>query len=593
LQCRTESIPYTPFAPIERSPYLESQGDTVEKTGFFRWLSRVALFAVLLAGVSLQAADDAPAAQTVNDPRINIEELQLLLRPLPKSQLLAEADAWQALLQEKAEEIARLEVAIKRQNADIRRAEEARDLAEEANAQLEKAMEMGQTGPAEGGQDAEEALKAAVSEANERVEALEESAESTVATRVAEVLRNENASIEEKARALESTAEAVADEAEARKENKVSLVEQVTALAEERTALVDRLRAVLDELELKTDEGDADTLAKVKDLRLYAKAVGGLKVDVEDTTSALIAVKGWLVSKEGGQRWAFNIARFLATLVVAWIISRIFSGMTRQALARVQGTSRLLEDFLIKSVRWVVMAIGLIIALAALEVSIGPLLAVVGAAGFVIAFALQDSLSNFASGLMILFFQPFDEGDVIDAGGVSGKVQSLNLVSTTILTFDNKRMIVPNNKVWNDVITNATGVRERRVDMEFGIGYDDDIDKAHDILVDIITSHPKVLKEPEPVIRVHALADSSVNFIARPWALTADYWEVYWDVTRKVKQRFDEQGIGIPFPQRDVHLYLEGGDAQAAPAMLSGKKRAPASEDSPVKSDDGGLDDQG
>jgi small conductance mechanosensitive channel len=537
LQCHTESILYIPFAPIERSPYLESQGDTVEKTGFFRWLSRVALFAVLLAGVSLQAADDAPAAQTVNDPRINIEELQLLLRPLPKSQLLAEADAWQALLQEKAEEIARLEVAIKRQNADIRRAEETRDLAVEANAQPEKEMELGQATSAEGRQDA--------------------------------------------------------DEAEAAKQTKVALVEQVTKLAEERTALVDRLRAVLDELELKTDEGDADTLAKVKDLRLYAKAVGGLKVDVEDTTSALIAVKGWLVSKEGGQRWAFNIARFLATLVVAWIISRIFSGMTRQALARVQGTSRLLEDFLIKSVRWVVMAIGLIIALAALEVSIGPLLAVVGAAGFVIAFALQDSLSNFASGLMILFFQPFDEGDVIDAGGVSGKVQSLNLVSTTILTFDNKRMIVPNNKVWNDVITNATGVRERRVDMEFGIGYDDDIDKAHDILVDIITSHPKVLKEPEPVIRVHALADSSVNFIARPWALTADYWEVYWDVTRKVKQRFDEQGIGIPFPQRDVHLYLEGGDAQAAPAMLSGKKRAPASEDSPVKSDDGGLDDQG
>jgi small conductance mechanosensitive channel len=565
----------------------------VKKTGFLRRLSHLAVFALLLAGVSLQAADDAPAAQTINDPRINIEELQLLLRPLPKSQLLTEADAWQALLQEKAEEIARLEVTIKRQNAEIRRAEEARELAVEVNAQVKKAMELGQTGPAEGSQDADEVLKAAVSEANERVQALEESAANTAAMRVAEVLRNENASIEEKARALESTAEAVTDEAEARKENKVSLVEQVSALAEQRTALVDRLRAVLDELELKTDEGDADTLAKVKDLRLYAKAVGGLKVDVEDTTSALIAVKGWLLSKEGGQRWAFNIARFLATLIVAWIISRIFSGMTRQALARVQGTSRLLEDFLIKSVRWVVMAIGLIIALAALEVSIGPLLAVVGAAGFVIAFALQDSLSNFASGLMILFFQPFDEGDVIDAGGVSGKVQSLNLVSTTILTFDNKRMIVPNNKVWNDVITNATGVRERRVDMEFGIGYDDDIDKAHDILVDIITSHPKVLKEPEPVIRVHALADSSVNFIARPWAQTADYWEVYWDVTRKVKQRFDEQGIGIPFPQRDVHLYFEGGDAQAAPALLAGKKRAPSPEDSSVKSDDGGLDDQG
>ncbi len=564
----------------------------MEKTDFFRRLSRLAVLAFLLAGVSLQAADDSPSAQTVNDPRVNIEELQLLLRPLPKSQLLAEADAWQALLQEKAEEIARLEVSIKRQNAGIKRAEEARDLAVEAKAQVEKAMELGKAASVEGGQDADEELKAAVSEANERVEALEESAADTVPKRAAEVLRNENVSMEDKAQALERTAEVVAGEAESRKETKVSLLEQVTELAEERTALVDRLRAVLDELELKTDEGDADTLAKVKDLRLYAKAVGGLKVDVEDTTSAWIAVKGWLLSEEGGKRWAFNIARFLATLVVAWIIARILSGMTRQGLARVRGTSRLLEEFLVKSVRWVVMAIGLIIALAALEVSIGPLLAVVGAAGFVIAFALQDSLSNFASGLMILFFQPFDEGDVIDAGGVSGKVQSLNLVSTTILTFDNKRMIVPNNKVWNDVITNATGVRERRVDMEFGIGYNDDIDKAHEILVDIITSHPKVLKEPEPVIRVHALADSSVNFIARPWSQTADYWEVYWDVTRKVKQRFDEQGIGIPFPQRDVHVYFEGSDAQAASALLAGKKPAPSPETPAPRSDDGGLDDQ-
>ena len=174
----------------------------MKKTGFLRRLSHLAVFALLLAGVSLQAADDAPAAQTINDPRINIEELQLLLRPLPKSQLLTEADAWQALLQEKAEEIARLEVTIKRQNAEIRRAEEARDLAVEVNAQVKKAMELGQTGPAEGSQDADEVLKAAVSEANERVQALEESAANTAAMRVAEVLRNENASIEEKARAL-------------------------------------------------------------------------------------------------------------------------------------------------------------------------------------------------------------------------------------------------------------------------------------------------------------------------------------------------------------------------------------------------------
>jgi len=203
------------------------------------------------------------------------------------------------------------------------------------------------------------------------------------------------------------------------------------------------------------------------------------------------------------------------------------------------------------------MVVGVIMALAALEVSIGPLLAVVVAAGFVIAFALQDSLSNFASGLMILFFRPFDVGDVVDAGGVSGKVTSMNLVATTIKTFDNKDMVVPNNKVWNDVITNATGVDTRRVDMEFGVGYDDDIDKAQAILEEIVAAHPKALKDPEPTIRMNALADSSVNFICRPWARTADYWDVYWDVTKAVKKRFDAEGIGIPYPQRDVHLYIE------------------------------------
>ena len=197
---------------------------------------------------------------------------------------------------------------------------------------------------------------------------------------------------------------------------------------------------------------------------------------------------------------------------------------------------------------------------------------------------MQDSLSNFASGLMILFFKPFDVGDVVDAGGVSGSVESVNLVSTTIKTFDNKKMMVPNNRVWGDVITNASGVTERRVDMEFGIGYDDDIDKAQAILEEIVNAHPLVLQEPAPTIRMSALADSSVNFIVRPWTKTADYWTVFWDITREVKKRFDAADIGIPFPQRDVHLYIaNGGD------KLPGSTLAPAPETG-AKSSDGGLD---
>jgi small conductance mechanosensitive channel len=151
-----------------------------------------------------------------------------------------------------------------------------------------------------------------------------------------------------------------------------------------------------------------------------------------------------------------------------------------------------------------------------------------GAAGFVIAFALQDSLSNFAIGMMILFSKPFDVGDLVDPGGVSGTVASMNIASTTIKTFDNKPMVVPNNRIWSDVIANATGVSERRVDREFGIGYDDDIDRAQAIPEEIIGGHPLVLKEPEPTIELSALGESSVNFIARPWAKTGDYGQVFW-----------------------------------------------------------------
>jgi small conductance mechanosensitive channel len=207
---------------------------------------------------------------------------------------------------------------------------------------------------------------------------------------------------------------------------------------------------------------------------------------------------------------------------------------------------------------------------------------------------MQDSLSNFASGLMILFFRPFDTGDVVDAGGVSGTVRSMNLVSTTIKTFDNKLMVVPNSKIWSDVITNATGVTQRRVDMEFGIGYSDDIDLAQQILEEIITTHPKVLKDPAPLVKMSGLGDSSVNFICRPWAIPADYWDVYWDVTKEVKKRFDAAGIGIPFPQRDVHLYIEKGGEAGGLAAAGGTrhpKSRPASPDGPH--DDGGMDTTG
>jgi small conductance mechanosensitive channel len=205
--------------------------------------------------------------------------------------------------------------------------------------------------------------------------------------------------------------------------------------------------------------------------------------------------------------------------------------------------------------RNLVVMIGILIALSQLGISLGPLLAGLGIAGFIIGFAMQDALSNFASGMLILFYRPFDVGDTVEAGGVRGKVRSMSLVNTTIMTFDNQSLVIPNNLIWSTVIKNVTAQRTRRVDLTFGISYGDDIEKAERIFRDIVTEHEKVLDSPEPMIHLHELGDSSVNFIVRPWVRTDDYWDVYWDITRTVKLRLDEEGISIPFPQRDVHVY--------------------------------------
>jgi small conductance mechanosensitive channel len=157
--------------------------------------------------------------------------------------------------------------------------------------------------------------------------------------------------------------------------------------------------------------------------------------------------------------------------------------------------------------------------------------------------------------MMILMYRPYDVGDLIEAAGVSGRVNQMSLVNTTILTLDNQTIIIPNNKIWGDVIRNVTAQTMRRVDLIFGISYSDDIPKTERVLQEILDSHDKVLADPEPMVRLHELGDSSVNFVVRPWVAVDDYWDVYWDLTRAVKIRFDEEGISIPFPQRDVHIY--------------------------------------
>ena len=177
--------------------------------------------------------------------------------------------------------------------------------------------------------------------------------------------------------------------------------------------------------------------------------------------------------------------------------------------------------------------------------------------GFVVAFALQGTLSNFASGIMILLYRPYDIGNFVEVAGQAGTVNAMSLVSTTLLTPDNQRLTIPNGSIWGGVIRNVTAMPTRRVDMTFGIGYADDMDKAAEIIREVVTAHEKVLEDPAPQIEVAELADSSVNFVCRPWAKTGDFWAVKFDVTKRVKERFDAEGISIPFPQRDIHLFKE------------------------------------
>ncbi|GGB46360.1 mechanosensitive ion channel family protein [Shewanella inventionis] len=288
---------------------------------------------------------------------------------------------------------------------------------------------------------------------------------------------------------------------------------------------------------------------------------GDITQDVLNFSVASNLLQGWAkVIKDqtinNGPSLTFKILVFLfivfLTSLVAKIVTQIIAKTVRASKLQF---SQLLQDFFISLSSKVVYALGLLIALSQLGFELGPLLAGFGIAGVIIGFALQDTLSNFASGMMILIYRPFDVGDLINAAGVTGRVSHMSLVSTTIKTLDNQRLIVPNNKIWGDTINNITAEQQRRVDMTFGISYSDNIEHAETILKSIVEQHPKVHAQPEPIVKLHTLGESSVDFVVRPWVKPDDYWEVYWDITRAVKMRFDAEGISIPFPQRDVHIY--------------------------------------
>lgn len=249
------------------------------------------------------------------------------------------------------------------------------------------------------------------------------------------------------------------------------------------------------------------------------------------------------------------VAAILVLMIGKWI-SRKISDLIAKILEK-NKVDVTLVGFLSNIIYYALVIMVVIAAAGQLGINTTSFLTIVGAAGLAVGLALKDSLSNFAAGVMLILFRPFKVGDVVNAGGVVGKVESINIFNTILNTPDNQRVIVPNNNITSNVITNVTANATRRVDMIIGIGYGDNIKDAKDILTALVSADDRILKDPAPTIAVSELGDSSVNLVVRPWVKTSDYWDVYFQLTETIKTTFDEKGISIPFPQRDVHIFNE------------------------------------
>ena len=323
---------------------------------------------------------------------------------------------------------------------------------------------------------------------------------------------------------------------------------------------VTRLRGVVAQL----DRLGGDTLEM---RRTLIEERGSLALSLVDTDIASVLYaeattkfKDWLANR--GANTLLSVLLFVAILIVARWLARLTRRVTERALRHSdQSVSQLLKEMLISISGTIVFLVGVLVALSQVGVSVTPMIAGLGVVGFIVGFALQDTLSNFAAGAMILAYRPFDTGDFISAAEVEGTVQKMNLVNTTVVTIDNRVLIIPNSKIWGGVILNFTGQHLRRTDVIYSVSYSDDLDHVQKVLEDLIAGDERFLSTPEPIVRVKQFSDSSIDFLVRAYVKTEEFWETLWALNKAVKQRFDAEGITIPFPQRDVHLPTGPGDA--------------------------------
>ncbi len=255
-----------------------------------------------------------------------------------------------------------------------------------------------------------------------------------------------------------------------------------------------------------------------------------------------------------GTLYGLKVLAAIAILVLGRIIAGFIKRIITKVLQRAK-VEQTLITFLTNLTYVGLIAFIVIAALGKLGVQTTSFIAVLGAAGLAVGLALQGSLSNFAAGVLLIIFKPFKVGDFIEGGGSDGVVDEIGIFTTELKTVDNKKIIIPNAKLTGDNIINYTAMKSRRVDIVAGVGYSDDLDKVKEVLYQTIAEDKRVLKDPAPFVGVSELGDNSVNFTVRPWVKTGDYWNVFFDLQENIKKRFDKEGISIPFPQRDVHLY--------------------------------------
>lgn len=262
----------------------------------------------------------------------------------------------------------------------------------------------------------------------------------------------------------------------------------------------------------------------------------------------------WKVVVDRGVTLGLNIVAAVAVYVIGNWISKVVLAFLGRVLDRTR-VDQTLSKFLTAIARAVLLTFVILMSVNRLGVDTTSLVAIVGAAGIAVGFALKDSLSNFAAGVMIILFKPFKVDDFIEASDISGTVEEISIFSTMMRTGDNKQIIVPNGAIISNNIINYSAKPTRRIDLVVGCGYSDDLRSVKDFLDELVRSDSRILVDPEPVVAVSELADSSVNFVVRPWVKTEDYWAVRWDLTERIKLGFDQRGFNFPFPSQDVYMH--------------------------------------